>query len=46
MDKIIMPDIEEMQILFELTKIDLQAAFSFLTFMQAEMAYILTNGAD
>lgn len=49
MTKIIMPDIESLLILIELTKASPTAALDFLTFMQSELIYELTketNGAE
>lgn len=46
MTKIIMPDIESLLILIELTKASPTAALDFLTFMQSELIYELTKGTN
>ena len=48
-NKIIMPDVESLQILIELSKASPAAALDFLSFMQSELIYELTketNGAE
>lgn len=48
-NKIIMPDVESLHILIELSKASPAAALDFLTFMQSELIYALTkdtNGAE
>ena len=42
-NKVIIPDVESLQILIELSKLNHAAALDFLTFMQSELIYELTN---
>lgn len=46
MTKIIMPDVESLLILIELTKASPAAALDFLTFMQSELIYELTKETE
>lgn len=46
MTKIIMPDMESLQILIELTKASPAAALDFLSFMQSELIYELTKETE
>lgn len=45
-NRIVMPDAESLRILIELTKENPVVALAFLSFMQSELIYELTEGAE
>ena len=45
-NKVIMPDVESLQFLIDLSKVSPPAALDFLIFMQSELIYELTKETD